>query len=117
MKTGSQIQKEAEAESVKCLGEVSKDFIIGYLSSWIAITENGGIYKKGFSDGYDAGFTCAEIACNCNITEAQNQYDQDITPAPSSDLANIHAGVPGPSYNPIVSELQQIICGSLKPKP
>jgi hypothetical protein len=58
------------------------------MSQIVAVLNDGGLYRKGWHDGYDAGFECAEIASRCSINEAQTHYDkQDAAPVPPSDLA------------------------------
>jgi len=58
MKTGNDYVKEAEQESMKELGEISKDFIIGYLSQTVKILNE----KKTYDDGYEDGFQTAVLA-------------------------------------------------------
>ena len=76
MKTGSQFVKEAEQESIKVIGEVNKDFIIGYLSASIALIENSGAYQKGYNEGYEEGFQTAQVA-ERGINKVMEKIDLD----------------------------------------
>ena len=69
--------------------------------------ENKRLFKQGFSEGYDAGFETALIAANCDITKAQDHYDQEPT-TPATDTSN-PAGVPGQLAEPF-----EMICNTLK---
>lgn len=68
-------------------------------------------YKRGFSEGYNAGFECAEIASR-SIFTASKRFDEieagDIQSDTPKDLAiKSDAGL---------SPLMEQICGSLKPR-
>jgi len=54
-------QKQAEAESLKVLGEVSKDFVIGYLSMAIQLLDDK---VSDYDRGFDEGFQTAQLAEN-----------------------------------------------------